>query len=157
MCPKGGREGVPKQEELLCTLGNSLTDGPKGELRSLGKLDKAGTWRAGNRESYTSQPLNSSCTVAPNRPRAQTQETENGGGTQSTQHTQTLHHRGQAQVAECDAENMAGAKGGTGVLTEGRHTNLGSAYNPPGTAERTNNPRDKECRQWEETSARKAS
>ena len=30
-----------------------------------------------------------------------------------TQHTQTLQHRGQAQVVECDAENMAGAKGGT--------------------------------------------
>ena len=30
--------------------------------------------------------------------------------------------------------NTASTKGRTGVLTEGRHTNLGSAHNPPSTA-----------------------
>ena len=35
-----GRYGVPKQEEFHA-LGSSLTGGPKGELRNLGKLGKA--------------------------------------------------------------------------------------------------------------------
>ena len=51
--------------------------------------------------------------------------------------------------------NTASAKGGTVVPIEGRHTNLGSTHNPPCTAERTNNPRDKQCRQWDETNAHK--
>ena len=52
--------------------------------------------------------------------------------------------------------NTAGAKGGTVVLIEGRHTNLGNAYNPSSTAKRrTNNPRDKECSQWDVRSAHK--
>ena len=78
----GGREGVLKQEGLLCTLGNALTDGPKGSF-GVGKPDKAGTRRAGNRESYTSRPVNSSRTVAANRPWAQIQETKSGSGIQT--------------------------------------------------------------------------
>ena len=53
-----------------------------------------------------------------------------------------LTHPGSRQT------NTAGAKGGTVVLIEGRHTDLGNAYNPPSTAKRrTNNPRDKDCSQ----------
>ena len=40
---------------------------PKAELWNLRKLDKAGTQRAENRESCTSQPISSSQTTAPTR------------------------------------------------------------------------------------------
>ena len=54
--------------------------------------------------------------------------------------------------------NIAPSKGRTGVLIEGRCTDVGSTHDPPGTAKRkTNNPRYQECRQWEETSAHKPS
>ena len=59
-----------------CSQGNSLTVGPKGVLQSVAKPGKAGTWRAVNRESCTSQPVNSSWTVAPYR--QQVPETKSG-------------------------------------------------------------------------------
>ena len=83
--------------------------------------------------------------MAPNRRLAP--RTVNGAAYKPSQRTQPLQYRGQAQVAEYDAANTACAKGGTRVPVEGRHTNLGSAHNPPGTAKRTKNPCDQECRQ----------
>lgn len=67
--PDGALKGGRTQEtgRVSDVLGNSLIGGPKRELQNLGKLGKAGTWRAENRETCTSQPINSSQTVAPTR------------------------------------------------------------------------------------------
>lgn len=65
--PDGALKGGRTQEtgRVSDVLGNSLIGGPKRELQNLGKLGKAGTWRAENRETCTSQPINSSQTVPP--------------------------------------------------------------------------------------------
>ena len=74
--------------------------GPRGSCNIFEKPGKAGTWRAVNRESCTSQPLKSSWTVASNR--RQAQGTKSGVAYKPSQHAQPLQHRGQAQVAACD-------------------------------------------------------
>ena len=43
---------------------------------------------------------------------------------------------GPRQPSVTSQTNTASTKGRTGVLIEGRHTNLGSAHNPSSTAER---------------------
>ena len=53
--------GVPVHKETPSHVG------PRGSCNVFEKPGKAGTWRAVNRESCTSQPVNSSWTVAPNR------------------------------------------------------------------------------------------
>ena len=103
----GGREGVLKQEGLLCTLGNALTDGPKGSF-GVGKPDKAGTRRAGNRESYTSRPLTAPVLWPQTDRGLRFRKPRVAAGYKPTQPTHTLQHRGQAQVAECTAANKQG-------------------------------------------------
>ena len=70
--PDGALKGGRTQEtgRVSDVLGNSLIGGPKRELQNLGKLGKAGTWRAENRETCTSQPINSSHTVTLTRRQA---------------------------------------------------------------------------------------
>ena len=58
------KEGVLKQEEIPFT-GKFPHRWAQGGLQSLRKLGKAGIWRAKNRESCTSQPINSSQTKFP--------------------------------------------------------------------------------------------
>ena len=110
-------------------------------------------WRAVNRQSCTSQPVNSSWPVAPNRRRLGDPRVARRTNPASAHNPCSTE--GGPRKPSVTADKQPAQRVGLGCR-QGRHINLGSAHIPPGTAKRrTNNPHDKECEQWDETSAHK--
>ena len=103
--------------EQFRALGSSLIGRAKGKLHILRKPGKAGTKRAENRESCTSQSINSSQTVALTR--------------------------WQAQGTERSPQKPHGTEGGPGVPREAQCTNLCSPCKPHNAESRPGGPRER--------------
>lgn len=116
-----GREGALEQE-FPC---------PGKLLHRRAQPGAAQSWKTRQSQdsegSQQTKCVNSPWTVAPDRRRAPRRRT-------AQQATQRAHTAPAVQRAGPGSRQTAGAKGGTGAPAEGRHTDVGSAHNPPGTA-----------------------
>ena len=102
LCPQG--VGELRRRKRPGALGGSSQVGLSGELQNLSCCGRAGTQRAENRESCTSQPRNSSQTVA------LTREWDRG--------------------TKRSLQKPCVIEGGPRVLREAQHTNLCSSHKP---------------------------